>query len=167
MKIEVQRVVCALLVGGVCVLSNAAAASAQAGDWAGKDKGLNGSWVVQVTQRNCQTGDPVAEPFLSLLTFSAGGTMVETTSNPMFFPSVRGPGHGVWHPTGGHTYRAVSTAFITANGELVKTQSITQSIEMGEDPDSFTTTKASVVLVPANPGPTITGCATSTGKRIE
>ncbi len=128
---------------------------------------LEGSWTVKVTQHNCATGDPVGDPFLSLLTFSRGGTLVESTANPMFFPAVRGDGHGVWSATGRQTYRAVSIAFITSKGKLVTTQTITQKIEMGADPNTFETPSASVVFVPANGGPTITGCATATGSRIE
>ena len=41
------------------------------------------------------------------------------------------------------------------------------TVRMGDNPDTFTTTSASVVFVPAAPGPTITGCATATAKRIE
>jgi hypothetical protein len=146
-----------LVLAGTCALLLAGAAGAQS----------EGSWTVKVTQQNCTTGDPVGEPFLSLLTFSRGGTLVESTSNPMFFPAVRGDGHGVWSATGRQTYRAVSIAFITLNGELAKTQTITQKIEMGADPNTFEVPSASVVFVPADGGPTITGCATATGKRIE
>jgi hypothetical protein len=129
-------------------------------------RSLEGSWKVQVTQVNCQTGAALGSPFLSLATFSSGGTMVETTSNPMFYPAVRGPGHGVWtHDHQG--FKALSIAFITLNGLLSKTQVITQTIEIGTDRDSFTTTSASVALVPEGGGAIITGCATATGKRIQ
>jgi hypothetical protein len=140
-------------------------ALAQTADEEGARQTLEGSWMVQVTQVNCQTGAALGAPFLSLLTFARGGTMVETTSNPMFYPAVRGPGHGVWKRDR-HGYRAVSTAFITLNGELVRTQSISQTIEIGRDPNSFTTPSASVVFVPVGGGPTVTGCATAAGKRI-
>ena len=102
-----------------------------------------------------------------MLTFVGGGTLVETTSNPMFFPAVRGPGHGVWSYAGAGTFKAVSVAFITSNGVLVKTQTIRQTIEVGEDSDSFTTPSASVEFVSVGGGPTINGCATATGKRIK
>jgi hypothetical protein len=128
---------------------------------------LEGSWTVQVTQLNCETGAPLGSPFLSLLTFAKGETLVETTSNPMFFPAVRGPGHGVWSYSGDHSFKAVSVAFITLDGALVKTQTISQTIEMRDGPNTFKTTKASVVFVPVAGGPTITGCATAVGKRIE
>jgi hypothetical protein len=167
MKSGVYRGFFALVIAGACVLSLTGAVWAQTEDLALGAPRLEGSWTVEVTQRNCQTGDPVGNPFFSLLTFVRGGTLLETTSNPMFFPAVRGPGHGVWGATSRQTFRAVSIAFITSNGELVKTQTITQTIEMGRDRNSFETTSASVVFVPVDGGPTITGCATATGKRIE
>ena len=156
-----------LVLAGTCALLLAGAAGAQSEAWGPEAGRLEGSWTVKVTQQNCTTGDPVGEPFLSLLTFSRGGTLVESTSNPMFFPAVRGDGHGVWSATGRQTYRAVSIAFITLNGELAKTQTITQKIEMGADPNTFEVPSASVVFVPADGGPTVTGCATATGTRIE
>jgi hypothetical protein len=151
----------------MCIFSLVEAASAQTDDWDFAARRLEGSWTVQVTQRNCQTGAAMGAPFFSLLTFGRGGTLVESTVNPMFFPAVRGPGHGVWSHAGHRTYRALSVAFITSNGVLVKTQTITQTIQMGDNPNSFTTPSASVVFVPADGGPTITGCATATGTRIE
>jgi hypothetical protein len=156
-----------LVLAGICALLLAGSAGAEMETWAPEGGGLEGSWTVKVTQHSCATGDPVGEPFLSLLTFARGGTLVETTSNPMFFPAVRGAGHGVWSATGRQTYRALSIAFITQNGVLAKTQTITQKIEMGADPNTFEVPSASVVFVPADGGPTVTGCATATGKRIE
>jgi hypothetical protein len=167
MKSVIYRELCQLVLAGVCVLSFAGSAGAQSEAWDHGAGRLEGSWTVKVTQHNCQTGDPVGDPFLSLLTFSQGGTLLESTANPMFFPAVRGDGHGAWSATDHQTYRAVSTAFITSNGKLVSTQTITQKIEMGADPNTFETPSASVVFVPANGGPTITGCATATGSRIE
>ena len=167
MKSLAYAAVYQLLLVAACALSFTAVAGAQTEAWERESGRLEGSWTVKVTQHNCATGDPAGEPFLSLLTFSRGGTLVETTSNPMFFPAVRGAGHGVWSVTGRQTYRAVSTAFITLNGELSKTQTITQKIVMGTDPNTFETSSASVVFVPANGGPTITGCATATGSRIQ
>jgi hypothetical protein len=81
--------------------------------------------------------------FVSKATFARGGTMTETTSNPMFAPPIaRGPGHGAWGATGHRTYSASSIAFIPVNGVLVKTQVITQTIQIGTSPDNFATTAA-------------------------
>jgi hypothetical protein len=155
------------LVVFTCATLLAQLAGAQTQNGLPEARGLEGSWVVQVTQLNCETGAALGSPFFSLLTFARGGTLVETTSNPMFFPAVRGPGHGIWSRQGLHLFKAESVAFITVNGALASTQTITQTIELGEDPNSFKTTTASVVVVPTAGGPTITGCATAIGKRIE
>ena len=91
--------------------------------------------------------------------------MTETTSNPMFYPSERGPGHGVWHETGHKTYRASSIALITLNGALTAMQTITQTIEIGDDPDTFQTTKAQVKFLAPDGTVIRTGCATAVGAR--
>jgi hypothetical protein len=165
MKSVIWGVLLALTAAGACAGSLTASAQTENREFEGRT--LEGSWTVQVTQLNCETGAPLGNPFFSLLTFAKGGTLVETTSNPMFFPAVRGPGHGVWSYSDDHSFKAVSVAFITLDGALVKTQTISQTIEMREGPDTFKTTSASVVLVPVAGGPTITGCATAVGKRIE
>ena len=167
MKSKICKTFFTLLVAGVCALTFAEAASAQTEDWDFAARRLEGSWTVQVTLHDCTSGTPMGSPFLSLLTFARGGTLLEATSSPMFFPAVRGPGHGVWSHTNHHEFKAVSTAFITMNGALVKTQTITQTIEMGNDPDKFTTPSASVVFVPADGSPKVTACASAKGTRIE
>lgn len=73
---------------------------------------LVGTWQVQVTQVDCQTGVPLSPPFSSLLTFNAGGTMAEDTINPAFGPGQRGTGQGVWKQRSGNVYRAKSVTFI-------------------------------------------------------
>ena len=161
------KALCAMGTAVVCALSLAPSAGAQPKDRYIEARTLVGSWTVQVTQVNCETGETLGSPFLSMLTFGDGGVLLETTSNPMFFPAVRGPGHGVWSYVPDRSFKAVSVAFITLNGELVKTQTISQTIELGEDPDTFKTTSATVALVPAGGGPTISGCAVATGTRIK
>jgi hypothetical protein len=70
---------------------------------------LEGTWRVQVTIRDCQSGAAV-RTFPALLTFARGGTLTETTTG--FPPALRTPGHGFWRHTGGQTYIAVSEAFL-------------------------------------------------------
>ncbi|HMD06860.1 MAG TPA: hypothetical protein VKH63_04950 [Candidatus Acidoferrum sp.] len=142
-------------------------ATAKAEDWDRDGQTLEGTWVVTVTQQACPSGPAIAPPFKSLLTFNAGGTMTETTDNPMFFPALRGPGHGVWSHTGRHTYSADTMALVTVNGVLAKTQKISQTIEMGDDPDQFTTTAASVQFFDPTGTLLVSGCATATGQRFE
>jgi hypothetical protein len=145
---------------GVVVLLLAGAAAQAQGR-------LEGTWAVTVTQQDCQSGAQIGDPFLSLLTFAEGGTMTETTSNPMFYPSERGPGHGVWHATGRKTYKASSIALITLNGALTTMQTIAQTIAIGDDPDTFQTTKATVKFLTPDGTVVRTGCATAVGARFQ
>jgi hypothetical protein len=94
--------------------------------------------------------------------------MTESTANSMFFPAVRGPGHGVWS-RGKHKgqYSAASIAFITMNGSLVKTQKITQAIEMGPGSDKLTTPQATVEFFDPAGNLLQTGCATAVAERFE
>jgi hypothetical protein len=153
------------------VLALACATGAKAHDHDSDDRGdpgdLAGTWKVQITLRNCTNGAPVGAPFYSLLTFADGGTMTETTANSMFFPAIRGPGHGVWS-RGRHKgeYSAATTAFITMDGALVKTQTITQIIDMGPGPDRFTTPKASVEFFDPAGNLLTMGCATAVATRF-
>jgi len=155
------------IAGAACALSLAQATWAQPEDRDPEARTLEGSWTVQVTQVDCQSGAALGSPFLSMLTFGRGGILLETTSNPMFFPALRSPGHGVWSYSPDRSFKAVSVAFITLNGKLAKTQTITQKIELGEDRDTFKTTSASMSLVSADGEPTISGCAIASGKRIK
>jgi hypothetical protein len=125
---------------------------------------LEGTWTVTVTVVDCQSGNPLGNPFQSLLTFGRGGTLTETTANPMFFPAERGPGHGYWNFKH-HSYNAVSTAFITSSGVLAKTQTITQNIHMGNS-DQLTSAATVQFFDPAG-NVLASGCATAAGQRFK
>jgi len=163
MRMNVLKASALLVMMGVLGMSSGQAARP---DDNGEGQKLEGTWKVTVTLRDCSLGTPVAPPFMSLLTFARGGTMTESTSSPMFFPAFRGPGHGVWHKTGGSTYAASSIAMITVNGALTRTQTITQTIEVNNE-DSFTTTAATVKFFAPNGTQVGSGCATATGVRFE
>lgn len=167
MKANYWKALAVVTAGAAMLLGVGHRASAHAGSWDRDERTLEGTWVVTVTQHVCPSGPAIAPPFKSLLTFNAGGTMTETTDNPAFFPAFRGPGHGVWSHTGHHTYSADSTAFVTVNGVLAKTQTIRQTIEMGDDPNQFTTTGASVQFFDPSGNLLVSGCASATGQRFE
>jgi len=129
-----------------------------------KARRLEGTWQVQVTLRNCQTG-AVLRTAPAFLTFAAGGTLVETTT--VFSSSQRGPGHGFWEHTGGKTFKAVSKAFFfNADGTWGGTQTLTQQIEFGDDPDMFNSTATTEVVAP-NGTVILSGCATAAAHRME
>ncbi|WP_213947533.1 hypothetical protein [Luteibacter sp. dw_328] len=163
-----RMVPAALTLLGVCALACASAVAAHDSDDRGDSNDLSGTWQFQITLHNCQTNAPIGAPFQSLLTFADGGTMTETTANSMFYPAERGPGHGVWS-RGRHKgqYSAASIAFITMNGSLVKTQKITQTIEMGPGGDKLTTPQATVEFFDPAGNLLQTGCAVATAERFE
>jgi hypothetical protein len=167
MKSKYWKALAVVAAGVGLLLSVERGKAAHSEDWDRDGRTLEGTWVVTVTQQVCPNGPAVAPPFKSLLTFNAGGTMTETTDNPMFFPALRGPGHGVWSHTGRHTYSSDTTAFVTLNGAIAKTQKISQTIEIGDDPNQFTTTEASVQFFDPLGNLLVSGCATATGQRFE
>jgi hypothetical protein len=73
--------------------------------------GLQGTWVVEVTLRNCQSNAPLTS-FMSLLTHAQGGTSVEVPGAAGFAPGQRTNGLGVWWHDRGHAYRAQIVALI-------------------------------------------------------
>src|SRR6185295_4262014 len=90
-----------------------------------KARRIEGTWQVQVTLQNCQTGAALRTA-PAFLTFEQGGTLVETTT--VFSSAQRSPGHGFWEHTGGKTFKAVSKAFIfNPDGTWAGTQTLTQS----------------------------------------
>jgi len=81
----------ALALAIALVLAPRTIANAQS-QQAASGRGLGGTWRVEVTLRDCNTGAPLGSPFRSLLSFARGGTMTETTAR--FSPALRGPGQG-------------------------------------------------------------------------
>ena len=134
---------------------------------------LEGTWRVQVTRRNCQTGAELQPATPALLSFAKGGTLTETTTT--FPPTVRGPGHGFWRHAGGQTYTAVTEAFLfnpsaPPASAWVGTQRITQTIEFGDDPDVFHVNASVEFFGPSGgpvPGFPPQGCATAVARRMQ
>jgi hypothetical protein len=124
---------------------------------------LVGTWRVQVTIRNCQTGAEIVT-FPSLVTFAQGGTVVETTTGAN--PALRGDGHGIWQNVDGQVYDAVFEAFLfNTAGAWAGRQKVTQTITIGADTDQFTAI-AAVEFFDTNGNPTTTGCSTAVGQRM-
>jgi hypothetical protein len=156
-----------LMLAGITASVPAMHAVARWNDHEDEGKTLEGTWITQVTLLDCQSHSALGVPFVSMGSFAPGGTMTETTSSPAFFPAQRSPGHGVWVRTGHHSYKTSSMALITLNGTLVKTQTITQLIEM-KTPDEFVTTAASVQFFEPNGTPIASsGCATAVSTRFD
>lgn len=155
----------AIALAAVLVLGAGFTAAAQA-----EDATLQGTWRVQVTLYNCQTGQK-APPFGSILSFNRGGTLIGITSNAAFQPGQRTSDHGSWRHLDGNKYQAASEAFILFTSTTVPpapvfqqgTQRITQAITLNGD--QFTSV-ASVQFFDVSGNLLRAGCAAATGQRF-
>ena len=128
----------------------------------GKAGKIEGTWRVEVTLRNCQTGAPI-RTIQAMNTYLRGGSMLETGSSS----PIRSPGHGIWQHTGGRNFTATFIFFrFNPDGTYAGPQKVTRNIEVGEDGNEFTAT-SSVEILDVNDNLIATGCATETARRFE
>lgn len=152
----------ALVLLGMLVLGSGLTARAQSAN-AGSHNGLEGTWHVQVTVRDCQTG-AVLRTFPGLFAFAKGGTVTNTTAGQ--FPALFTPGVGVWQHTTGHSYSAVLEAFVfSPAGVWIQTNRFTRSIELDGDADEFTDT-IKLEIFDTSGNLIVTGCGTSVASRF-
>ena len=98
----------------IAIASGPAAANGDDQDRSHPFGKLVGAWQVRLTPYSCDTGVPLPPEFSfdSLMTFNAGGTLTETTSNPRFQPGQRSPGLGYWKHTERRSFEVVFEAFV-------------------------------------------------------
>jgi len=122
---------------------------------------LEGTWVTQVTVRDCQTGSPL-RTFLALNTFNEGQTMIDTTTGAS--ASARAPGLGKWEKTGPQTYSATTLAFLFSPvGTWIGAQKLTHVIQASGGEITFTST---VEISNTAGNVTVNGCATAVGQKL-
>jgi hypothetical protein len=155
---------CALVcLAAAMALGTSATASAQA-----PERTIQGVWRTMVTPVNCQTGDPLAPPFPTLLTFNNGGTMSEYGIGPGSSPALRSPGHGVWeHELGWQHYSYTFTFYrYNSTGVFIGSQKVRSASELGASGDELTT-HSSVEILDANGNVIAAFCAAVAGTRFE
>jgi hypothetical protein len=167
MKMRIQSLVVGLALLSVLAVAGAVPVRAQESERQERSESqarkLEGTWRVQVTLHDCQSGDAL-RTFPALLTFAQAQTLTGTTT--AFSPALRSPDHGVWEATGRRAFSAVSEAFIfNPAGAWVMTQRITQAIKIGSDPDEFNS-DAKVEFFDTSGNLTSSGCATAVGHRF-
>jgi hypothetical protein len=126
--------------------------------------GLEGTWRMQVTVKDCQTG-VVLRSFPGLLAFVKGGTVTQATAGqpPPLFTN----GIGVWEHTGGRTYTAVIEAFaFNPAGVWIATHRFTRTIELDRNGDDFTDT-IKLEILDTSGNLIAPGCGSSTARRFE
>ena len=145
--------------GAVAARLNAGSAGQQS---ARHDRRLEGTWRVEVTLRNCMTGEPVQAPFPALASFARGGTV--TTADGGLSPAVRGTGLGTWWRVRGGAFWAITEAFLFNGGVRTGTQRITQEIDVAAGGEEFNANVTSEIA-DVNGNVIARGCATSIGRR--
>lgn len=128
-------------------------------------RALEGTWLVQLTFRNCADGTVLRSGF-GLNTFLQGGTMLGTPSSPV--AAVR-TGHGVWQHVAGSRFfsRMGLWAYDTQTGALLGLRVVSRNIDVGPGLDEFTSSDTEQLYDPATLAP-IGGqaCITGVGRRV-
>ena len=128
--------------------------------------GLVGPWSVTVTLSDCN--GTVKGTFPSIVMFSRGGTVTETTFNPAFQPGQRSTGLGVWYLNDDGTYGSTDVAFIQYSAGIFSagTQEITHTISLNSDASKWND-EASVQFYDVAHNKLAHACATATAVRLQ
>jgi hypothetical protein len=134
------------------------------------ERSLEGVWLVQITPRNCTTGDPIpAAAFESLFTFHRDGTMLASFRNNTFVLE-RTAAHGLWRRDRGwsdYSFKFVHLRRNLTTGLFAGKQEGGGTLVLSESGDEFTTDGSTIGYngddTPAGPG----GCANSVGTRFK
>ena len=152
-----------LVLVGMLLLGSGLTARAQS-EGANSQRGLEGAWRLQLTVRDCNTGQAL-RTFPAVFTFAKGGTATVITAGQL--PSLATTGLGAWRHAQGHNYSAVTDVFIfSPAGVWIQTHRLTRAIEVSNDGNAFTDKVALQILDP-NDNVIATGCATSVASRVE
>jgi hypothetical protein len=128
----------------------------------GGARALEGSWSVQVTIRNCQTGAAITS-FPAMDTFIQGGTMQEYSAGSGI---LRGPGHGVWNYEFGRQFDYAFQFFrFNADGTLAGVTKARRQLALTSD-NSYAG-NALIEIFNASGVLVATACATETATRFE
>ncbi len=126
---------------------------------------LEGTWLVQVTRRDCDTGTEV-ETFQAMNSFVSGGSLVEFGTTPSVTPGMRTPGLGDWKRTGPSTFQAIFSLFFLPDGvNIGSLHQVERDITMLSS-GRFAADAKVKILDPTGAVLIASGCATETARRI-
>jgi hypothetical protein len=130
----------AVLTLGIALIVAGRQLPAQHGGENALGRRIEGTWLVQATLRQCDTGAEIPNStFPALHTFLSGGAML---SNPA--TSGLGTGHGVWTHTGGDTFQNTIRLFAFApSGALMGIATVVRDIVLSPDRGSLTSSDVS------------------------
>lgn len=128
-------------------------------------RAIEGTWLVELTFRNCADGTAVGSGF-GMNTFVEGGAMLGEPSAPI---AVFRTGHGRWNHVAGTRFanRMALFSYNPQTGALTGVRVVTRNIDVGPGPDEFRSNDTDqlydpVTLQPIG-GP---GCTTGVGRRL-
>ncbi len=123
-----------------------------------------GTWSLQITMANCQTGDEIpGATFPGLNTFLAEGSML---SDPASNPALLRTGHGVWAYAGGRSFTNVILLFrFNPDGTYAGTQTVSRNITVSHDSDEFIARDTVTFADPAG-NVVDTRCGVGRGRRM-
>ena len=125
---------------------------------------LEGTWDVQVTLRNCQTGAEIRS-FPELTTFMFGGTMLDSTAG--ITQALKTPGHGIWNHVSADTYHfSFKSLSFNAGGTFVGSTRVSHDAILNSDATAYTSSGTAEVF-DANGNLIFTGCSTTAATRLE
>lgn len=126
---------------------------------------LEGTWLVQVTRRDCSTGAAV-ESFQAMNSFMSSGSLVEFGTTPAVTPAMRTPGFGNWTRTGPRRFQATFSLFFLPDGVNVGSLHQVERVIKMNAPRRFTADAKVKILDPTGAATIATGCATERARRI-
>jgi hypothetical protein len=159
-----KRIFGTIGVGSLAVVAFLTFAGVFASAQKSNDQGIVGSWDLQVTIRDCNSGFPFVT-FPAMNTYSQGGT-TQQTALPEPGATVL-PGHGVWRHDIGRNYSgAFRFLILNANPALTRRVTVRSSISLGLDGNSYTSTDAAEIRY-LNGDLIESSCSTSEATRFE
>ncbi len=159
-KLFGQVVITLLLAGG---LSAEAATSVEGIQALGVPNRIVGSWIVDLTVRDCVSGVEI-ERTAALNSYTPGGIVITT---PGVNPAVISNGQGSWEHAGGRTFPNTIMFFVfTPGGTLLGVTTGTRVTELSADGNEFTSADT-LELRDLHGNVLGRRCATGIGRRIK
>ena len=133
------------------------------------DRSLVGVWLVEITPRNCATGEPILTAVTkALYTFHDDGTMSVSFVNNSFTLE-RTAAHGLWQRDLGwseYSFKFIHYRRNVSTGAFAGKQEGAGALVLANSGDEFATDGSSTVFdVNGNPG--TPGCSNSVGTRFK
>ena len=167
-RTTLRNMKCGIIMTVVILMSSVVPVTAQ--DKA-PERSLEGVWLVQITPRNCATGDPIpTAAFESLFTFHKDGTMLVSFRNNSLVLE-RTAAHGLWRRGLGwsdfdHSFKFVHIRRDLTTGLFAGKQEGGGTLVLSQSGDEFTTDGNTIVYsvdgIPGTPS-----CANSVGTRFK